>query len=285
MITTRARLLFVSLLVAPATLLAGPAHAQSDSYDILVTNDDGIESAGIQSLAEALRAVGEVHVVAPCGQRSGSSMSVALTDELTLRPVERDGTALGACVDASPAMAALLAITTLAPEGGFDLIVSGINRGANVGTVSHMSGTIGAAMMGAFFGVPAVAASLGGGRDFDYSARFVAAFVEEMKQHPPMPGVVLSVNIPAATESEITGVTVAGMGGIEFSFAYEEVEGGTGDRTFRPRLGRATDQPAGSDTEAFSRGMITVTPLRFDWTAYEVLDQLREWELSHEIGR
>ena len=139
-----------------------PVRAQGDVYHILLTNDDGIESQGIQVLAEKLRAVGEVHMVAPCGERSGSSMSVALRDELNLRVIQRDGTTIGQCVDTTPAGVVLLAITTLSPPGGFDIVISGINRGANVGASAHMSGTAGGAMMGALYGVPAVAASFGG---------------------------------------------------------------------------------------------------------------------------
>ena len=180
----------------------------------------------------------------------------------------------------------MLAIAALAPDGGFDLVVSGINRGANVGAASHMSGTIGAAMMGVFYGVPAVAVSSGAGNDFDYAARFAAAFIEELKERPAMPGVVLSINVPRATEDETEGVVVAKMGGIQLSFAYEEVEGADGNRRFRPRIGLAASGfPEGSDTEAFTDGMITITPLQFDWTAYSVVDQLEGWALSHEVGR
>ena len=117
-----------------------------------------------------------------------------------------------------------------------------------------------------------------------YSARFVTAFIDELRQRPAMPGVVLSINIPKASEAEITGVTVAKMGGIELRFAYEEMDDESVDRRFRPRIGRQTNFPAGSDTEAFMRGMITVTPLLFDWTAYSALDQLRRWDLSHVMA-
>jgi 5'-nucleotidase len=285
-IATHARLRIITTFISFVAFFARSADGQTDSYHILLTNDDGIESPGIQVLAEKLRAVGEVHVFAPCDQRSGSSMSVALGDELHLRPIERDGNTLEHCVDTTPAGAVMLAITTLSPDGGFDLVVSGINRGANVGTASHMSGTVGAAMMGAFYGLPAVAASLrASSTDFDYSARFVAQFVEELRQRPAMPGTVFSINIPRATEAEIAGVTVAKMGGIHLQVAFEELQDGRDDRRFRPRIGLETNFPDESDTEAFMRDMITVTPLLFDWTAYSVLDQLRGWALSHEVAR
>lgn len=278
------RVLAISLAVVAFNAL--PAAGQSEPYHILVTNDDGIRSPGIEQLAEALRGVGQVHVVAPCGQRSGASMSVALRDELELRPVERESGAIEHCVDTTPAGAALLAISSLAPEGGFDLVVSGINAGANVGTASHMSGTVGAAMMGAFYGIPAVAASLGArSMDFDYPARFVAQFVDELKRHPPVPGTVFSVNIPRATEAETAGVAVAPMGGIHLRFGFEEVPGESGNRRFSPRIGQETDFPEGSDSEALAQDMITITPLSFDWTSYSMIDELTSWGLSHEIGR
>ncbi len=279
-----ARLRFILLLIP--LLFVWPAHGQADTYHILLTNDDGIESPGIQVLAEELAAVGQVHVVAPCGQRSGSSMSVALRDELHLQPIERDGQPLQHCVDTTPAGTVMLAISTLSPDGGFDLVVSGINSNANVGAAAHMSGTVGAAMMGAFYGLPAVAVSLGGPREeYDYPARFVAAFVEELKQHPAMPGIVLSINIPKASEAEISGVTVAKMGECYLRFAFEEVQDESDSRRFRPRISLETNVTDESDTAAYMRGMITVTPLQFDWTAYSVLDQLSEWSLSHEVTR
>jgi 5'-nucleotidase len=285
-IATDTRGSVLPIFVALVGFFMCPVQGQTDTYSILLTNDDGIESPGIQVLAENLRAVGRVHIVAPCGQRSGSSMSVALRDELHLRPVLRDGKSLGHCVDTTPAGAVMLAITTLSPEGGFDLVVSGINRGANVGTASHMSGTVGAAMMGAFYELPAVAVSLGArGADFEYSARFVAAFVEQLRQRPAMPGIAFSINIPGATEAENAGVMVAKMGGIHLNFAYEELEDTSDGRRFRPRIGLETKFPDGSDTEAFKRDMITITPLQFDWTAYSVLEQVKGWGLSHELGR
>lgn len=285
MIVAKSSVRVIATFIALVSAVTWPVSGQSDVYHILLTNDDGIESPGIQALADKLREVGEVHLVAPCGQRSGSSMAVALRDDLVLRPVEKDGTALGHCVDTTPAGAVLLAITALAPEGGFDLVISGINRGANVGTVAHMSGTVGGAMMGALYGIPAVAASSGArSADFDYAARFVAGFVRELRQHPAMPGIVFSINIPRAIEAETAGVVVARMGGSQLTFGFDETVA-DGARTFRPRLGFASGAPAETDTDAFLRGMITITPLQFDWTAYSALETLKGWGLSQKVAR
>lgn len=262
-----------------------PQETDSDPYHILVTNDDGIGSPGIRLLAEALRDVGEVTVVAPCGQMSGSSMSVQLGREKRLMPISDQNGTWGHCVEATPADAAMVALEGMAPEGGFDLVVSGINAGANTGDFGHMSGTVGAAMMGAYYGVPAVAVSLGGQEmDFGYPAAFTARFVEQVRERAPPPGVVLSVNFPAGREDAVAGVAAGRMGGSYVRFGYEEVEPEGEVRVFRPRVTPADTHPAGSDTEAFVAGMITIAPLRFDRTDEEILRELASWELDHRLG-
>ena len=286
----------IGTLVAAASLLilspgctapvpAGSEDAGEGPYHILVTNDDGISSPGLRELADALTGVGEVTVVAPCGQRSGSSMAVQLGQGKRLVAVGEDDAPWGHCVDGTPADAAMVALEGLAPEGGFDLVVSGINAGANVGDLGHMSGTVGAAMMGAYYGVPSVAASLGGREmDFGYAAAFMARFVEAMRRRPQRQGVVLSVNFPAATEDGIAGVAMRRMGGSYIHLGYEEVEPEDEVRVFRPRFEPAETHPPGSDTEAFMEGMITITPLRFDWTDEAMLRELGGWELDHRAS-
>lgn len=277
--------LVVSAPACTAPVPEGPEDAGQGPYRILVTNDDGIGSPGIRALADALRDVGEVTVVAPCAQRSGSSMSVQLGREHRLNAVGEEGNPWGHCIDATPADAVLLAIEALAPEGGFDLVVSGINAGANTGDLARMSGTVGAAMMGAYYGVPAVAASLGGRQmEFGYAAEFTARFVERLRQRPPLPRVVLSINFPAATEDAITGVSVARPGGSYLGFRYDEVEPVDGVRVFRPRFESVETHPPGSDSEAFAAGMITIAPLRFDWTDEDALRELGTWALDHRLS-
>ena len=285
----------VALVVAASLVVSSPActapasevseDAADGPYHILVTNDDGIGSPGIRELADALRGVGEVTVVAPCGQRSGSSMSVQLGREHRLTAVGEEDNPWGHCIEATPADAVLLAIQALAPEDGFDLVVSGINAGANTGDLGHMSGTVGAAMMGAYYGVPAVAVSLGGrAMEFGYAAAFTARFVEQLRQRPPLPGVVLSINFPAATEDAITGVSVARAGGSYLGFGYDEVDPVDGVRVFRPRFESVDTHPPGSDSEAFAAGMITIAPLRFDWTDEDVLREMGTWGLDHRLA-
>lgn len=250
-------------------------------YRILVTNDDGIESAGLQTLAKELGRVGEVVVVAPCGDRSGSSMSVSLREEVGVRMFGEAGDQIGHCAKTTPAGAVLLGLRALGQASSFDLVVSGINRGANVGEVSHISGTIGAAMMAAAHGIPAVAVSQAGSTDFSYAARFVTKFVVGLREHAPRPGIVFSINVPRTTEADTEGVLVTPMGGSYIEIGYDEVEAVDGERKFRPRFDNPRPYPEGSDSEAYTRGFITITPLRFDWTAHELVEDLREWGLTH----
>ncbi|MDE2664322.1 MAG: 5'/3'-nucleotidase SurE [Gemmatimonadota bacterium] len=263
--------------------------AQTDApYHILVTNDDGIESPGIQALAAALREVGEVTVLAPCSQQSGTSMSISLDEEFRVR-----ATPAGNCADVTPASAVRLAVRVLAPESGFDLVVSGINIGANVGEISHMSGTVGAAMMGAYLGIPAVAASRDSGPgDFEHAAGIVARFVSELRRRGPETGIVYSLNFPAATAAETRGIAARPMGGSYFVIDHEEVTGDPGEETADAEGERRFSVvfvppetiPAGSDTEAYNEGLVTITPLRFDWTDRPTVEALEGWDLEALLG-
>ena len=281
------RVLWAFLAVVLSSSACDPAASDqatrpsAEPYHILVTNDDGIESPGIQRLAEALRAVGEVTVVAPCGQRSGSSMSVRLDLPIRLRPYEVGGEVRGHCVDTTPAGSVILATQALAPPDGFDLVVSGINAGANTGDLARMSGTVGAAMAGAYYGIPAIAASLGGrSMDFGYPSAVVARFVEQLRARPSHPGTVFSINFPAASEDQVAGIAAAGMGGSYLRLGYQEVEPEDGVRVFEPRISLEDTFPPGSDSEAFTQGMITVTALRFDATDHDALQDLSSWDLD-----
>lgn len=113
-----------------------------------------------------------------------------------------------------------------------------------------------------------------------YAAEFVARFVEELRARPSRPGTVFSINFPAASEGQIAGVATRRMGGSYLRLGYQEVEREEGARVFQPRISPEDTFPAGSDTEAFVGGMITITPLRFDATDSEALDDLSSWGLD-----
>lgn len=234
---------------------------QKEPYRILVTNDDGIEAPGIQALSKELRKVGEVIVVAPSRNRSGSSMSVSSGVKFQAEKHEKDGKLFGYGVNGTPADAVFFGILEIAKGKKIDLVVSGINRGHNVGKRAHFSGTVGAAMTALLWGIPAVAVSLDSkANDYTFAAQYTARFVSQLKRRGFPKNVILSINIPAATQDEIKGVVPARMGRSFISLS----EGFESD----------------TDSHAYQQRMITITPLRFDWTDYEVLDKLRTWNLT-----
>ena len=257
---------------------SGASPREGGPPRILVTNDDGIESPGLTTLARALAEVGEVTVVAPCSQRSGSSMAVALAAEVRLRGDE----SVGYCVDATPAGAVLFAFSALGSD--FDLVVSGINRGANVGDLARMSGTVGAAMAGAYLGAPAVASSQGGGPGgFEFAAGVTARFAAELLSRGGEPGIVYSINFPSPDGAE--GIAARPMGGSYLRVEYERVEYEDRDSVFAPVFGPPHPFPEGSDSEAWARGLVTITPLRFDWTDYAAVEALETWDLERLLAR
>lgn len=259
--------------VALAQLPEGP-------YRILVTNDDGIDSPGIAALADVLGESAEVVVVAPAENRSASSHSTeGLRDATRVTPFLVDGEPVGHAVSGTPADATRFGLLALGADQPFDLVVSGINEGDNVGLLAHLSGTVGAAKEALMQGVPAIAVSQSRRRGDDYltAARFTARVVEQVRDRGLPPGVLLSINVPAG---ELAGAVAARMAGSVFRYDGFVEEGTDGDATlYRLQLG--FQRPLeGGDTRAFLSGHVTVTPIRLDWTDYETLGELAGWDLS-----
>ena len=249
---------------------------------ILVTNDDGVESTGIQTLAEALRAIADVVVIAPDGNQSGSSHASA-GGPLSVRE-HRDGDQFfGYGVSGFPADAVRFGLLELGRTRGFDLVVSGINQGANVGDVAHLSGTVGAAMEAVYLGVPAIAVSQETGLiNYQVSAAFTVSLVEQWTRRSMPERVVLSVNVPSDVASEIVGVAAVPMGGSYLRTAgYERQDNTQGiPGLYRARRERHSDFSPDTDSHAYDEGFITVTPLRFDWTAEAMLATIDGWRLA-----
>lgn len=268
-----AALLFVSL---------GPGAAFGQSPDrphILISNDDGIEAPGIAVLARELAKIGDVIVFAPSANRSGSSMALDLRSRIQIERVMHDGELFGYGVNTTPAGAVLLGLEHETEVGRpVDLVVSGINQGANVGDLAHFSGTVGSAMAAAYYGIPAVAVSADArAPNYGLAARFVAQFIEELLRRDPAPGVVYSINVPAGVPAEGAEAVVAPMGGSYFRIGFDVRL----DDTSGVAVPRFDEEvvPEGSDTELYTGGRVTITPLRFDWTDWDVLRDLRTWNL------
>ena len=189
---------------------------------ILISNDDGIRAPGIQALAEAFCAAGhEVHICAPDSQRSAASHSLSIGKELTVKAFDFPGAASAFAISGTPADCVKLGLTVLCPQA--EAVISGINKGYNVGTDILYSGTVAAAMEGAICGRPAMAVSQAAGRvDYGKAAALAVRMFERMEKNPLPALSVLNVNYPEC--DEIRGVRAAQMGQLHYQETYTPVE-------------------------------------------------------------
>jgi 5'-nucleotidase len=249
----------------------------------LLTNDDGIYARGLAALYQELSKDAECLVVAPEIEQSAVGHAITIFRPLMVRKALKNGVFLGHAVAGTPADCVKIGLCELA-EGPIDLVVSGINRGANVGINVLYSGTVSAATEAAILGVPSLAISLDTHRDADYSvaarfARQMAAFVLEN----PLPQVALNVNVPAIPEEAIRGVVVAKQGGARLMERFEKRIDPRENTYYwlagETELSACEDEE--SDASALKRGMITITPICYDLTRYDLLDGLN----TRAIGR
>jgi len=253
--------------------------AKESSYRILITNDDGIDSEGIEALVREFEKIAEVVVVAPIKNMSGSSQSTTIRKGIMqITPYLKDDKLFGYGVDGTPADAARFGILELGKKNNFDLVISGINKGPNVGSISHLSGTVGAAMEALSYGIPAIAVSQSHEADYKTSARYTAKIVAQLRKHGIPPGVLFSINVPS---EKIKGAVSARMGSPMLKFTeFKKVTNTSKDvLSYRPIVARIQVEEEGTDTSFFQDNYITITPLKFDWTDYKVLSDLSNWTL------
>jgi 5'-nucleotidase len=239
---------------------------------IVLTNDDGIFAPGLAALYKALIPLGDVTIVAPMGCRSGTSHSLTFAEPLTCEHVTAHG-ASGFGVHGSPADCVKLACMELV-NGPIDLIVSGINRGANVGLNLYYSGTVAAALEGAFMHVPSAAISLAldaDSMDFEASARYGIQTLQ--KCLPLEPGDVVNINIPRLSQGKPRGIKVVPQSTIGFHEYYESHPSENPRMAFQLKGGQPNQDRVPTDTMLLTEGYITITPLHADMTHHERLSE------------
>ena len=256
---TFARILFIFFAAACAS--APPAVVAQAPYRILISNDDGVRAPGIVALAEALKAVGEITIVAPADNQTGKGHSISITDPVYVDRVVLPGgiEALGAT--ATPASTVSLALHALLKERPH-LVVSGINRGLNVGVVAYMSGTVGAAREGALNGIPSIASSMdvaNGWSDYTAAAKLTAQIAALVKKQGLPPGIFLNVNIPTGVPKGIRLTTQSALRGDE---SWSENKNPRGRRYFWNDYREPTKDVAGTDVSAVVDGYVAVVPLK-----------------------
>lgn len=246
---------------------------------ILVANDDGILSPGIQVLAEACQKVGHVTVVAP--DREQSAQSHALTMTRPIRPIRRpDGTWQ---VDGTPTDCVLVALEALMPERP-SLVFSGINHGPNLGEDVLYSGTVSAAMEAVALGIPGIAISFAGHRDdlipgYGPLVHRLVRRISELPEHPAQ--TLLNINLPPIPAEEAKGIRVTRLGSRVFSESVTSQRDPWGREVFWIGGGKITWAGAeGTDQAAIADGFVSVTPLQLDLTNHSLLETVRGWRLD-----
>jgi 5'-nucleotidase len=263
---------------------------------VLLTNDDGIEAAGLHALRRALLEVPgvELAVIAPDGNRSGTARSITTRRPLWIEEVELGDGTVGYATDGTPVDCVRFARLGLVEGFEAELVVSGINHGANLGDDITYSGTVAAALEGVVLGLPALAVSQQSSAreldfrycedfDFDAAARFAARIVEEL-EHVPLPtGTLLNVNVPGR---DPVGVEVARLGKRIYRdrLTLEEKDAG-GRRAYRiygQDIGY--EQEEGTDLAAVAAGRIAVTPIHFDLTDRAGIEALAGFDLGRLVA-
>jgi 5'-nucleotidase len=249
---------------------------------ILLTNDDGIYAPGLRALRLELQKIGTVEVVAPATEQSATGHSVTLNNPIVVQEIYDEKMArIGWAVEGRPADCVKLALRELL---GYkpDLIVSGLNAGSNAGINVLYSGTVAAAIEGAFFGITSIACSLEYTKprplDFNTGAGLARQIVEQIINKKPAPGALFNVNIPSLENGPVLGVRVAPQNTSTYEECFDKRTDPRGRTYFWLGADFTCPNPTPeTDTAALRDRFITVTPLQFNLTEHTQLEEMYSW--------
>src|SRR6266404_6279119 len=249
---------------------------------ILLTNDDGVHAPGLRALRKELQKIGEVTVVAPVGEQSAVGHSVTLLTPLIIQEVyDDDKQFVGWAVEGRPADCVKLALLELLPEPP-DLIVSGLNAGSNAGINVLYSGTVAAAIEGAFFHCTSIAVSLEYIKpklDFARGAELARQVIEQILANKPAQGTLFNVNIPSLDKGPIRGIRALPQNIAPYVEGFDRRVDPRGRVYFWNSPVFSCPEPhPDTDVTALAESYITVTPLQFDLTHKELLQELGAWK-------
>ncbi len=248
---------------------------------ILITNDDGIDSDALPPLSEALSALGDVDIIVPERNWSGASHSITLFRPLRVRATKLRNGHAAFMTDGSPTDCVRLAVLGFLKHRP-DIVVSGINRGANMGDDITYSGTVAAAMEGLLSNIPSVAISIGAfGGDIDYgpATSFAALLARNILDRGLAPDTLLNVNVPPLPRAKIAGVEVTRLGKRTYRDQLVERLDPYGNPYYwvgGPAVSEEAE--AGTDVAAMRAGKISVTPIALDLTNHALLEELARWD-------
>ena len=254
----------VCLALLLGVCLLAPIRAQQPPYRILVTNDDGVHAPGLAAVAQILQAIGEVIVVAPSDAQSGKGHSIVMGEPVWREDVTLANGLYAIGLTATPASTVNVALSNIVTPTP-DLLVSGLNRGYNLGWSAYLSGTVGAAREGAMHGVPSIAVSMAEiarPAELVFAAEEVLGVARRVKQYGLPLNAFLNVNIPAVPQDGYRGyqITTQAMsrGGVE---RFDEARHPSGRTIFWSVYREGIDAPRGTDIWAVENGYVSVTPM------------------------
>ena len=253
---------------------------------ILLTNDDGVYAPGLAALVRALSHLGDITVVAPATEQSGVGHAITYLSPLLVQEIFDNDTHWGWAVHGSPADCVKLAVAEFCPVRP-DLVVSGINSGLNAGINVLYSGTVAAAIEGAFFGITSIAVSLQFDEHarYDRAARLAVPIIEKIISQQQQTSRLYNLNIPTAALERPRGVRVVPMDVARWGEDFESRLDPRGRRYFWATGGPPQPSTAAeTDLSTLAEGDVSLTPLEFDMTQHAHLETMRAWQLEPVDG-
>jgi 5'-nucleotidase len=252
--------------------------------NILLSNDDGIESKGIWVLRENLTSYYRVYVVAPDRERSATGHSISLHDPIRVKEIEKDKVF---AADGTPVDAVHIALLGMV-NVPIDVVVTGINNGLNLGSDVFYSGTVSAAFQAAAFHLPGIAVSLdthGPTVHYETAAFFTRKILKKIENHTLNSDVVLNVNVPNVSIDDIQGIEITRLGRRSYEDRLIEREDPKKNKYYWIEGKHTRDElDDGTDVKAIHEKKVSITPLYLDITAHEYIDKLRDLTF-HEIDK
>ena len=253
---------------------------------ILVSNDDGIDSAGIFSLVNALKEIAEVTVVAPHKEQSAVGHAITMQTPLRVFEYQKNGAFFGYAIDGTPADCVKIGMRNLMTTPP-DLVVSGINHGSNTAINIIYSGTVSAAREAAIMEVPSIAISVASHQvlDFSFASKVAKLLSQEVYKRGLPLGTMLNVNVPNLPESEIKGMIVTKQGKSKWDDIYEKRIDPYG-RNYYWLTGnlKDVDETLDLDQAAIKQNYVSVSPIHFDLSDYLTFDKMKEWKIENLLN-
>lgn len=256
------------------------------NYLFLLTNDDGYLSQGITTLADKLKSLGEVVIIAPNSEKSASGHSVTFFNNIDVEEIETKNHYPIYAVDGTPVDCVKLGLRTILDREP-DIVVSGVNNGENTGHDIHYSGTVSAAMEGAIYGIPSIAVSVPYSSDprYDTASEVGLRVINDMMIHNIYNGVVLNLNVPNLSLDKLAGLSITRQSDMMREDFYEVVEKNGRNTTYQ--IYRHTDgyYPEGVevDRDAILSNFASLTPIYFNRTHRETIPILKGWDTDLTI--